>query len=238
MEGRFPLGAISEMTGPQSSGRTSLVLAFLAQRTHENQVVAWVDAEDAFDPESAAANGVSLRQLLWVRCRNALGPAKGKPWARLDQAIQATGQPGLHYRQCGGGRSPYLLRLQPARLVHHCRCRCWKRCLPCCHSFNQIHVETLLSAMGASGLSFLLAKFTWQIGPILRACVRVSCTEAEGWRDNLGSCPSSRACALAWLRAGPVHSLRHSSRLTVGGFHFKAVAMAAALIPNSNCAWT
>jgi hypothetical protein len=107
MEGGFPLGAISEVTGPQSSGRTSLVLSFLTQRTHENQVVAWVDAEDAFDPESAAANSVSLRQLLWVRCRNAIGPAKGKPWARLDQAVQATGQPGLHHRQCGGGSHTY-----------------------------------------------------------------------------------------------------------------------------------
>ncbi len=39
------------------------------------------------------------------------------------------------------------------------------------------------------------------------------------------------------LRAGPAHPLRHSSRLTVDGFHFKAAAMAAALKPNSNCAW-
>src|ERR1700675_2188554 len=55
LEGGFPLGAISEITGPLSSGRTSLVLAFLAQRTAEERVSAWVDATDAFDPESAAA---------------------------------------------------------------------------------------------------------------------------------------------------------------------------------------
>src|ERR1700678_3463009 len=68
--GGLPVGAISEITGPESSGRTSLALSFLAQRTKEEQVCAWVDAHDAFDSESAAANGVALRQLLWVRCRS------------------------------------------------------------------------------------------------------------------------------------------------------------------------
>jgi hypothetical protein len=105
LEGGLPVGAISEVTGPESSGRTSLVLAFLAQRTAEDRVCAWIDANDAFDPESAAANGVSLRQLLWVRCRdlspqdragiserssaNNAKPAT-KPWTRLDQAVRAT----------------------------------------------------------------------------------------------------------------------------------------------------
>jgi hypothetical protein len=47
-----------------------------------------VDANDSFDSESAAANGVALRQLLWVRCKD---PGKtAKPWARLDQALRAT----------------------------------------------------------------------------------------------------------------------------------------------------
>lgn len=94
LDGGLPIGAISELNGPRSSGRTTLVLSFLAQRTAGAQVCAWVDADDAFDPESAAANGVNLRQLLWVRCRKADGPAQGKqaakPWTRLDQALRAT----------------------------------------------------------------------------------------------------------------------------------------------------
>jgi hypothetical protein len=69
LNGGLPVGAISEITGPVSSGRTSLSLAFLAARTKEDRVCAWVDAHDAFDAESAAANGVALRQLLWVRCQ-------------------------------------------------------------------------------------------------------------------------------------------------------------------------
>ncbi len=103
LEGGLPVGAISEITGPVSSGRTSLVLAYLAQRTAEERVCAWVDTTDAFDPESAAANGVLLRQLLWVRCNNkkpnfnrpslcSMGPNRqsDKPWNRLDQALRAT----------------------------------------------------------------------------------------------------------------------------------------------------
>ena len=85
----LPVGAISEITGPESSGRTSLALSFLAQRTKEGQVCAWVDVNDTLDPESAAASGVSLRQLLWVRCADAHKAANGKPWARLDQALKA-----------------------------------------------------------------------------------------------------------------------------------------------------
>ncbi len=66
--GGLPVGAISELTGPESSGRTSLALAFVTQRTAEGRACAWVDVDDTLDPESAAANGVLLGQLLWVRC--------------------------------------------------------------------------------------------------------------------------------------------------------------------------
>jgi len=90
--GGLPVGAISEVIGPECSGRTSLALAFLGRCTHEGRVCAWVDVEDALDPESAAANGVRLKQLLWVRCgEKQRGQKKeGKPWGRLDQALRAT----------------------------------------------------------------------------------------------------------------------------------------------------
>jgi len=68
LHGGLPVGAISEVTGPASSGRTSLALKFIAERTVEERACAWVDVSDAFDPESAAANGVRLKGLLWVRC--------------------------------------------------------------------------------------------------------------------------------------------------------------------------
>ncbi len=66
--GGLPLGAISELAGPECSGRTTLALAFVAGLTQTGRVCAWVDVSDTFDPESAAASGVDLARLLWVRC--------------------------------------------------------------------------------------------------------------------------------------------------------------------------
>jgi hypothetical protein len=90
LDGGLPVGAISELTGLESSGRTSLALSFVARRIEAEQVCAWVDAGDCFDPESAAASGVALKQLLLVRCRNTDREAKARPWTRLDQALRAT----------------------------------------------------------------------------------------------------------------------------------------------------
>jgi RecA/RadA recombinase len=44
------------------------MLAAMAQSTGRENVCALVDASDAFDPASAAAAGVRLERLLWVRC--------------------------------------------------------------------------------------------------------------------------------------------------------------------------
>lgn len=90
LDGGLPLGAISEITGDESSGRTTLALSFLARCTQAEHVCAWVDASDTLDPESAAACGVVLQRLLWVRCRNVDKKYDPKPWARLDQALRAT----------------------------------------------------------------------------------------------------------------------------------------------------
>jgi recombination protein RecA len=66
--GGLPGGAITEVVGSQCSGRTSLALSFLARVTQAKKVCAWIDVSDEFDPESAAADGVDLSHLLWVRC--------------------------------------------------------------------------------------------------------------------------------------------------------------------------
>ncbi len=66
--GGLPIGAISELVGPQGSGRTTLALAALAEMTEAGKSVAWIDTTDALDPESAAAAGVDLDRQLWVRC--------------------------------------------------------------------------------------------------------------------------------------------------------------------------
>jgi len=68
--GGLPRGCLTEIFGPASSGRTSLLLSILAQATHREEVCALVDAEDAFDPASACAAGIHLDRLLWVRSAN------------------------------------------------------------------------------------------------------------------------------------------------------------------------
>lgn len=89
LDGGFPVGAISELAGPRSSGRTSLALATVAERTRAGQVCGWVDASDALDPQSAAASGVRLERLLWVRC-DGLQQKGRERWGRLDQALKST----------------------------------------------------------------------------------------------------------------------------------------------------
>ena len=62
------MGAITELVGPESSGRTSLALSFIGQLTKAGKVCAWVDVSNALHPESAAASGIERSRLLWVRC--------------------------------------------------------------------------------------------------------------------------------------------------------------------------
>lgn len=74
LTGGLPRGCLSEICGPASSGRTSVLLAALAAATRREEVCALVDTTDALDAASAAAAGVILEKLLWVRC------GKGRAW--------------------------------------------------------------------------------------------------------------------------------------------------------------
>ena len=72
LTGGFPRGCLTEICGPASSGRTSILLAALARATRAGEVCALVDSSDALNPASAAAAGVEIERLLWVRCRKAV----------------------------------------------------------------------------------------------------------------------------------------------------------------------
>jgi recombination protein RecA len=108
LEGGLPLGAITEMVGAECSGRTSLALSFVSQMTQAGKVCAWIDVSNALDPESAAATGIDLSRLLWVRC--------GVPPSTNTQSVATDGfalpekylipppvKKGLH----GGGFGPH-----------------------------------------------------------------------------------------------------------------------------------
>jgi hypothetical protein len=68
LTGGLPRGCLTEICGPASSGRTSVLLAVLAAATQRQEVCALVDISDAFNPHSAAAAGVNFEKMLWVRC--------------------------------------------------------------------------------------------------------------------------------------------------------------------------
>jgi recA bacterial DNA recombination protein len=73
LAGGLPRGCLSEICGPASSGRTSILLSMLAAVTRRQEVCALVDATDALDTVSAAAAGVELEKLLWIRCTRTSG---------------------------------------------------------------------------------------------------------------------------------------------------------------------
>jgi hypothetical protein len=65
--GGLARGHLSEIVGPRSSGRTSVMCHMLAAAAARGEAVALVDTCDRFDPRSAEAAGVDLSKFLWVR---------------------------------------------------------------------------------------------------------------------------------------------------------------------------
>ena len=88
--GGWRLGEISEIVGARSSGRTSVLIATVAAATACGEIVGLVDAWDRFDPVSAAASGVDLDRVLWVR-----GATLTVELARPAFARRATGKPDI-----------------------------------------------------------------------------------------------------------------------------------------------
>jgi hypothetical protein len=89
--GGFPRGQLSEIAGPRSSGRTSLLLQTMAAATARGELVALVDVLDAFDAGSAEAAGVDLSRVLWIRSHVVLNPGMCRDTNQraLEQAIRA-----------------------------------------------------------------------------------------------------------------------------------------------------
>jgi hypothetical protein len=65
--GGLPRGQLSEIVGARSSGRTALLLQLLAAAARRGEIAALVDPFDRLDVASAAAAGIDLDRLLWIR---------------------------------------------------------------------------------------------------------------------------------------------------------------------------
>jgi hypothetical protein len=85
----FPKGAITEISGAVSSGRTAVLHSVLAEATQQGECCAVVDCLGSFDPLSAAQAGVELRRLLWVRTNALSNPIPDKQATPLERAIKA-----------------------------------------------------------------------------------------------------------------------------------------------------
>jgi hypothetical protein len=87
-------GQMSEIVGPRSSGRITLMCAALAAATGRGELAALVDPLDGFDPVSAASCGVALDRLLWVRGEGMTASplpiqARGQADRLMDRAVKA-----------------------------------------------------------------------------------------------------------------------------------------------------
>ncbi|PWT93367.1 MAG: hypothetical protein C5B55_04660 [Blastocatellia bacterium] len=68
--GGVPRGAITEIFGHTSSGRTSLMFSLLRYATTHDEICALVDTSNTFSPTAAA--DTDFNRLLWIRCENNL----------------------------------------------------------------------------------------------------------------------------------------------------------------------
>ena len=62
--GGIPRGRITEIYGPESSGKTTLTLHLIAEAQKRGGKAVFIDAEHAFDPKYAKAIGVKLEDLI------------------------------------------------------------------------------------------------------------------------------------------------------------------------------
>ncbi len=113
LTGGLPRGALTEICGPPSSGRTSLLWTALATAATRQETCALVDAGDAFDPVAAAEAGVPLDRLLWVRCG-------GDPERSLKAADQVANAGGF-------GLIALDLADIPSRILRRIPLVCWFR---------------------------------------------------------------------------------------------------------------
>jgi hypothetical protein len=88
LRGGLPRGQLSELAGPRSSGGMTLLLRMIAAATARGEIAAFVDTLDRLDVASAAAAGIDLSRLLWIRGQEIAGRA-GPTERAIDRALKA-----------------------------------------------------------------------------------------------------------------------------------------------------
>src|SRR5699024_11550793 len=83
--GGYPRGRIIEVYGPESSGKTTVSLHAIAEVQKRGGIAAFIDAENALDPEYAAKLGVNVDELLLSQ------PDTGEQGLEIDDALVSSG---------------------------------------------------------------------------------------------------------------------------------------------------
>lgn len=83
--GGYPRGRIVEIYGPESSGKTTLALHAVAEVQRQGGTAAYIDAENALDPQYAEALGVNIDDLLLSQ------PDSGEEGLEIADALISSG---------------------------------------------------------------------------------------------------------------------------------------------------
>lgn len=83
--GGFPRGRVVEIFGAESSGKTTIALQTVAETQKNGGTAAYIDAENAMDPEYAKALGVDIDNLLLSQ------PGTGEEGLRIADALIGSG---------------------------------------------------------------------------------------------------------------------------------------------------
>ena len=83
--GGYPRGRIVEIYGPESSGKTTVALQAVAEVQRQGGTAAYIDAENALDPQYAEALGVNVDDLLLSQ------PDTGEEGLEIADALISSG---------------------------------------------------------------------------------------------------------------------------------------------------
>ncbi len=83
--GGIPKGRITEIYGPAHSGKSGICLGIVAECQRMNQNAAWIDAENALDPDYARLLGVDLDRLFYCQ------PASGEEAINIAESLIRSG---------------------------------------------------------------------------------------------------------------------------------------------------
>ncbi len=83
--GGIPRGRVTEIYGPESSGKTTLALHVIAEAQKEDGIAAFIDAEHALDPHYAERIGVDLDNLIVSQ------PDNGEQALEITEALARSG---------------------------------------------------------------------------------------------------------------------------------------------------